>query len=108
LVAKEGTAIADKELGNTLYVTCGDDSSHSRSEKSAILVSPDAKYRAYVTVNTTAFPSFMIECTNISRLFIADQKGKQYKVAFEESPSVGTTETGNGLKIVDWSPQRGV
>ncbi len=105
LVAKQGSAIAGKEVGNTLYVTCGDDSSHSRSEKSAILVSPDAKYRAYVTVNTTSSNSFP-KCTNISRLFVSGEKGKGFKVTFEEIPPVGSTTTGNGLSIVDWSPRR--
>ena len=87
-----------QELEKTLNVSCGA-SSVAKTARSAVLASPQNRNRAYTEVSVSTTPG---NCANNSKLFIASSSsGSHYKLVFLQEPT--ELQTGNGIKIVDWS-----
>jgi hypothetical protein len=91
---------------DTSYVTCENKAAISRTASSDILVSPDGKRRAYTRVvakvaagqpNKERSSSM---CVNNSMLFFSLSADSFDLVFLQEATD---TETGNSLRIVDWS-----
>jgi hypothetical protein len=87
-------------------VTCGEKPPlASHTIKGNVLSAPDQKHRAYTEVEATALypqrPSGYAGplCVNNSRLFISD--AGDFKLRFLQEPA--DIETGNSLRLVDWS-----
>jgi hypothetical protein len=102
--SKVSTSKAQQAAADMSYVTCGEKPTASRTVRSDVFVSPDGHYRAYTEVEARALPAQKGEsgprCVNNSRLSVAkDASG--FQIVFLEEAS--DTETGNSLRIVDWS-----
>lgn len=87
------------------YLTCGDNPGNSRTVRSDIFISPDNKHRAYAEVEARAIRPSVVGysgpvCVNSSRLVVGSN-ASDFKVVFLEEPS--DVETGNSLRVVDWS-----
>ncbi|MBV9482806.1 MAG: hypothetical protein JO249_18990 [Acidobacteria bacterium] len=91
---------------DTSYVTCGSKPALSRTVTSDVFVSPDGKRRAYTRgtarlVRAGANPErASAMCVNNSSLFVSS-KGDSFELVFLEEAN--DSETGNSLRIVDWS-----
>ena len=84
-------------LHNTFWVTCGDQPPYKEhTATSPVLISPNGQYSAFARVTASE------KCQNTSTLFIRGAKSSTYRQVFSEKPSEG--QLGNGMKIVDWSP----
>ena len=99
------SAQAPRNASDTSYVTCGENPASSRTVRGDIFVSPDNKHRAYSEVEArTVKPSVVGYsgpfCVNTSRLFVGSETS-DFKIVFLEEPS--DIETGNSLRVVDWS-----
>jgi hypothetical protein len=74
--------------------------------RSDIYIPPDGKHRAYAEVEATAIRPQRTAgysgplCVNNARLFVGSDVG-DFRLVFLQEPS--DTETGNSLRIVDWS-----
>jgi hypothetical protein len=95
----------DKKLEVTAFVDCGQNPPQSRSVRSPILTSPDGAYSASVVVTATASARDDIKCSNVSQLYISHRSGAQNRLVYEFKPSENE-EHGNGLRLVDWHPNR--
>ena len=67
-------------------------------------VSPDGRRRAYAEneLRVRGTSGAFDDCTNNSRLFVADAPGEAFRLVLLQVPS--PYRLGNGIKIVDWSP----
>lgn len=93
--------LEDQQPVGTLFVSCGDTAPYRSQEvRSPTLASPDGLYKAYVVVKASAQEN---SCSNYSRLFVKGPGDKSYRVIRELKPE--PTLYGNGLRMVDWSPQ---
>ncbi len=107
LLLTTASLVAQTATPDTSRVTCGDKPPlTSRTVRSNVFVSPDSKHRAYVEVEALALSTGKagavgLSCVNNSRLFVAAE-GRDFKLIFLAEPS--DQETGNSLRLVDWSP----
>jgi hypothetical protein len=94
------------QSNDTSYVSCGDKAATSRTVGSDIFVSPVGRRRAYVQVTANSVgdqskpEGHSVMCVNNSRLFVSTQ-GNTFDLVFLQEAS--DTETGNSLRMVDWS-----
>lgn len=82
---------------NTFWVTCGYQPPYKEhTATSPVLISPNGQYSAFARVTASE------KCENTSKLFIRGAKSSIYRQVFSEKPTA--EQLGNGIKIVDWSP----
>jgi hypothetical protein len=98
-----GTPQSAIASSDTSYVTCSDKPPGSRTVKSALLVSPDGKRRAYVEVEARSLRGQgapgAAACVNNSRLYVSADG--DYKIVYLQEAT--DAESGNSLRLVDWS-----
>jgi len=94
-----------KDLDATAFVDCGQDHRQSRSVRSPVLTSPDGAYSAFVVVKATPSDRGYDDCSNVSQLYISHRRGVQNRLVYAFKPSENE-EHGNGLRLVDWHPNR--
>ncbi|MCU1285616.1 MAG: hypothetical protein JWO13_1966 [Acidobacteriales bacterium] len=86
---------------NTYFVSCGNQPPYKpRTAVSPVLVSPNGENAAYAKVRVSVGGD--IDCYNESELFVRLGKAAEFKRVFQIKPVQG--ELGNGMKLVDWSP----
>src|ERR671924_2444109 len=90
---------------DTSHVTCGDNPASSRTVRGDVFVSPDGKHRAYAEVEARPVRPSSVGysgplCVNNSRLFVGSG-ASDFSAVFLEEPT--DVETGNSLRVVDWS-----
>jgi len=90
---------------DTSHVVCSEKPSASRTVRTEVYASPDGHHRAYAEVEARALSAAQKgqsgpSCVNNSRLFIATDNNN-FQIAFLQEAS--DSETGNALRIVDWS-----
>ena len=88
------------------FIDCVESAPRARVVRSASLVPPDRRYRAYAEVETrmigeTTKGTELAECANRSRLFIGNSSSRVLPQVYEEEPTYWMR--GNGLRLVDWS-----
>jgi hypothetical protein len=92
------------------YATCYEESTGrlagSHKARTAVLVSPDEKFRAYAeseAAASTTNDGTVPECQNISKLYVAGAGGQEFHVVLELKPDSETL--GNSFDLIDWSSQ---
>ncbi len=95
----------DKSLGTN--ATCYEGSTGtfigSHKSRTAVLISPDGRYRAYAESAAVASPNAGIEeCQNTSKLFVAGPKSHTFHEVLVIKPL--HERHGNSIELVDWSP----
>src|SRR5438477_850808 len=100
---------ASKNRPMTATATCYDASTGrligSNRSRTAVLMSPDGRYRAYAeseAVASQAPNAGSSECQNTSRLFVAGPKSKNFRPVLVIKPL--PERHGNDIELVDWSP----
>ena len=77
----------------------------SNRSRTAVLMSPDGRYRAYAeseAVASQATNAGSSGCQNTSRLFVASPKSKNFRPVLVIKPL--PERHGNDIELVDWSP----
>ena len=93
VVADEGIPVCNHQPAGTSQIFRG-----------PVYLSPDGRHRAYAENESHARGSGegCEDCTNNSRLFVADTPDAVFRLVLLQSPS--RYELGNWIKIIDWSP----
>jgi hypothetical protein len=92
----------------TAFATCWEEKTKkygSQSIQGTIFVSPDGLQQAYVKIDTKALgkdSSGQESCQNRSALFVAKDGQEHFDSVFTYQREKG--ETGNGIQLIDWSP----
>lgn len=113
-VAAQG-APTKEVVSNDRLATCFDERTGafagSMQVRNEVLVAPDGGHRAYTLNLATGdirIPSntpggwLAPECANITRIFVADGRGKDFRLALTILPTEATLL--NAAWVVDWSP----
>jgi hypothetical protein len=92
------------------YATCYEESTGrlagSHKARTAVLVSPEGKFRAYAeseAAASTTNDGTVPECQNISKLYVAGAAGQEFHMVLELKPDSETF--GNSFDLIDWSSQ---
>src|SRR5882724_7535479 len=92
-----------ESASNTYFVTCGKEPPYkTRTAVSPVLVSPNGENAAFAKVRVRVGGG--VGCLNESELFIKVGKNQTFKRVLLIKPE--EQQQANGLKLVDWSPDK--